>query len=86
MAAGKGAPRDSDLQEAMVGTPVEGGVAAPLKRGDLVFWRGHVGIMIDGEYMIHASGHQMAVVIEPLRTAAERMAKSAGQPTAVKRL
>jgi cell wall-associated NlpC family hydrolase len=86
MAAGRGAPRDSDLQEAMVGTPVEGGVAAPLKRGDLVFWRGHVGIMIDGEYMIHASGHQMAVVIEPLRTAAERMAKTAGQATGVKRL
>jgi cell wall-associated NlpC family hydrolase len=86
MAAGKGAPRDADLQEAMLGTPVEGGAAAPLKRGDLVFWRGHVGIMIDGEYMVHASGHQMAVVIEPFRVAAERMAGTAGPPTSVRRL
>jgi cell wall-associated NlpC family hydrolase len=86
MAVGKGAPRDSDLQEAMLGVPVEGGTTAPLKRGDLVFWRGHVGIMIDGEYLIHASGHQMAVVIEPLRAAAERMAKTEGPPTSIKRL
>jgi cell wall-associated NlpC family hydrolase len=86
MAAGKGSPRDTDLQEAMVGTAVEGGAAAPLKRGDLVFWRGHVGIMIDGEYLLHASGHAMAVVIEPLRSAADRMAATAGPPTSVKRL
>ncbi len=86
MTAGKGAPRDSDLQEAMVGSPVAGGTAAQLKRGDLVFWKGHVGIMIDGEYMIHASGHQMAVVIEPLRAAAERMAKTAGPVTSVRRV
>ena len=85
-AAGKGAPRDSDLQEAMVGAPVEGGPAAPLKRGDLVFWRGHVAIMIDGEYIIHASGHEMAVVIEPLRAAAERTTATAGPPTSVRRL
>jgi hypothetical protein len=45
-----------------------------------------VGIMIDGEYMIHASGHQMTVVIEPRRTAGERMAATAGLPTSVRRL
>jgi cell wall-associated NlpC family hydrolase len=85
MAGGKGAPRDSDLQEAMVGEPVEGGAAAPLKRGDLVFWRGHVGIMIDGEYILHASGHQLAVAIEPLRTAVARMAATTGPVTSVRR-
>ena len=52
---------------------VAGGAEAPLARGDLVFWTGHVGIMIDGEYMVHASGHHMAVVIEPLRDAVERI-------------
>jgi cell wall-associated NlpC family hydrolase len=86
MAAGKGAPRDSDLQEAMVGTPVDGGTAMPLKRGDLVFWRGHVGVMIDGEYLVHASGLQMAVVIEPLGAVVERLAPEAGPTTSVKRI
>jgi cell wall-associated NlpC family hydrolase len=72
MAAGHNAPRDTDLQETMIGHPVAGGVA-DIRRGDLVFWPGHVGIMIDGEYMIHASGHQMAVVIEPLADVATRI-------------
>ena len=66
----------------MIGHPVEGGAAAGLRRGDLVFWHGHVGIMIDGEYMIHASGHQMAVVIEPLADAVGRI----GMPRTVRRL
>ncbi len=78
-AAGHAAPRDTDLQEAMTGHPVEEG--ARLRRGDLVFWRGHVGIMIDGEYMIHASGHQMAVAIEPLADAVGRI----GVPRTVRR-
>ena len=72
MAAGHNAPRDTDLQETMLGHPVDGGAPA-LHRGDLVFWRGHVGVMIDGEYMIHASGRQMAVVIEPLADAVARI-------------
>jgi cell wall-associated NlpC family hydrolase len=72
MAAGHNAPRDTDLQQTMLGHPAEGGAAA-LHRGDLVFWAGHVGIMIDGEYMIHASGHHMAVVIEPLADAVARI-------------
>ncbi len=80
MAAGHTAPRDTDLQAAMIGHAVEEG--APLRRGDLVFWPGHVGIMIDGEYMVHASGHQMAVVIEPLADAVARI----GVPRTVRRL
>ncbi len=73
MAAGHAAPRDTDLQAAMIGRPLEGGTAAGLRRGDLVFWAGHVGILIDGETMIHASGRQMAVVIEPLADAVARI-------------
>jgi cell wall-associated NlpC family hydrolase len=87
MAAGKSAPRDTDLQEKMLGVAVEGGIGAPLHRGHLVFWKGHVGIMIDGEYLLHATGHQMAVVIEPLPLLVERILKSGnGPPTSVKRL
>ena len=86
MAAGKIAPRDTDLQERMVGSVVEGGTSAPLRRGDLVFWKGHVAIMIDGEYMIHASGHHMSVVIEELKDAINRVAKTGSAVTSVKRL
>jgi len=81
MAAGHHAPRDSDLQEAMVGEAVAADIGA-LQRGDLVFWPGHVGFMLDGEYLLHASGHQMAVVIEPLSDAVGRI----GEPRTVRRL
>ena len=86
MAAGIPAPRDTDLQERSLGSAVDGGLAAHLKRGDLIFWKGHVGIMIDGEYLIHANGHHMATVIEPLAHVVTRIAAKAGQPTNVGRL
>ena len=85
-AAGIAAPRDTDHQEAMLGAEVEGGVSAPLHRGDFVFWAGHVGIMIDGEYLLHANGHHMATVIEPLEVVVERIAAKTGRPTSVRRL
>ena len=90
MAAGIRAPRDTDLQERALGQPVEGGVAAPLHRGDLVFWlgdgAGHVGIMIDGEYLLHANGRHMAVVIEPLADLVARIGQKTSQPTSVRRM
>jgi cell wall-associated NlpC family hydrolase len=90
MAAGKKAPRDSDLQETALGNIVEGGIAGPLHRGDLVFWlghhAGHVGIMIDGEYVLHANGHHMVVVIEPLAEVVARIGAKTSQPTSVRRL
>jgi len=83
-AAGILAPRDTDLQQAALGETVDG---AGLRRGDLVFWKGHVGVMLDGEHMIHANGHHMAVAVEPLRQAADRIrAKEFGAITAIKRL
>lgn len=86
-AAGIAAPRDSDMQQAEVGAailnpdPLEG-----LERGDLVFWKGHVGIMADSVMLIHANAHHMAVVAEPVQDAAERVAKSGSHITAVKRI
>lgn len=89
-AAGVAAPRDTDLQEKALGNAVEGDTTAALRRGDLVFWlghwAGHVGIMIDGEYLLHANGHHMAVVIEPLAEVIARIAGKTGRPTSVKRL
>lgn len=58
--AGVSAPRDSDMQAACLGTPVADG-QGPLKRGDLVFCPGHVGIMEDAETLLHANARDMAV-------------------------
>ena len=85
-AAGISAPRDSDMQEEALGEKVvlDG---ASLLRGDLVFWKGHVGIMLDGERLLHANGFHMLTAIEPLATARERiLANSYGPITSVRRL
>jgi hypothetical protein len=52
-----------------------------------VFWKGHVGLMLDADRLIHANGHHMAVAVEPLREAVERIAvKSFGAVTSIRRL
>ena len=87
-AAGLAAPRDSDMQEATLGEPVAiDAPGAPLKRGDLVFWKGHVGIMRDPATLLHANGWHMKVVCEPLIQASKRIAASGGgEVTSVRRL
>ncbi len=87
-AAGLYAPRDSDMLETALGEPLAvGDDLAGLQRGDLVFWRGHVGIMQDGERVLHANGHHMMVASEPLREARDRiLAKSYGPITSFRRL
>ena len=82
-ATGRPCPRDSDQQAAL------GEAVAPeaLRRGDLVFWRGHVAIMINPTDIIHANGNRMAVTIEPLGEAIARTsANGGGEPTAYRRL
>jgi cell wall-associated NlpC family hydrolase len=86
-AAGIDAPRDSDMQQAELGRPVEiGKDLGGLERGDLVFWKGHVGIMVDGFLLLHANAHHMAVVIESLEAAVSRIARTGLAITAVKRI
>jgi cell wall-associated NlpC family hydrolase len=86
-AAGHACPRDSDMQRAQVGEAVPFGEdLGGLVRGDLVFWPGHVGIMLDPHRLLHANAHHMAVAIEPLRTTADRIARTGSTITAVKRL
>ncbi len=84
--AGIGCPRDTDMQEAALGEPLPPGLDG-LLRGDLVFWKGHVGLMLDAERLIHANGHHMAVAVEPLHAAVARIAeKSFGAVTSIRRL
>ena len=87
-AAGVAAPRDTDLQEKALGKPLvfDAGLAG-LKRGDLVFWRGHAGIMQDETRLLHANAYHMLVVSEPLRTVRDRILAKTSQPiAAIKRL
>jgi len=86
MIAGRAAPRDTDMQRDAVGTLLPGGVDAILRRGDLVYWQGHAGMLIDSERLLHASGYHMAVVIEPIAAAVQRIAATAGRPLCVRRL
>ena len=86
-ASGRPCPRDSDMQLAEVGeSAVVGNDLGGLARGDLVFWPGHVGIMLDPVRLLHANAHHMAVAVEPLRVAAERIARTGQAIAAVKRL
>jgi len=86
MVAGVAVLRDTDMQAATIGRPVEGGVEGGLARGDLVYWKGHVAIAVDGDTIVHASGYHMAVVAEPLAGALARIARTSGPPVAVRRL
>lgn len=82
-ACGIAAPRDSDMQAAALGINIEGGP----RRGDIVFFPGHVGIMVDPSRLLHANAFYMSTVIEPLADIVERLRSKHEQPvTAVKRL
>jgi len=84
---GTEAPRDSDMQAESLGTPVpfEGDRAA-LRRGDLVFWPGHVGIWLDDGQFVHANATHMMTVAEPFAEAARRIREATGSGvTAVRR-
>jgi len=83
-AAGHSCPRDSDMQEKALGHVVED-LSRP-QRGDLVFWKGHVGIMLDGARMIHANASFMNVTVERLSEAITRIAKTGSEVTSLKRL
>ncbi len=86
-ATGRDCPRDADQQEAQLGTDVEiRADLSGLQRGDLVFWKGHVGIMDDAFDLVHANAHHMMTTVEPLNDAARRIKKSAGPITSIKRL
>lgn len=77
-------PGDSDMQCDQLGTDIPEG--APLMRGDLMFWKGHVGMMVDADTLIHANAHHMACRYEPIDQAILRIvAQGDGPVTARKR-
>ncbi len=78
-------PGDSDMQAAALGARVEGGT--PPRRGDLLFWKGHVAWVSGPDTILHANAHHMAVAHEGLAEAVARIAAQGGGPvTAHRRL
>jgi len=85
-AAGIGCPRDSDMQESGLGRALSDADMHILKRGDLIFWKGHVAIARDAETIVHANAHHMMTAIEPTKAAIARIAAAGNQVTSIKRL
>ena len=75
---GMESPRDTDQQMAALGDEIE--PDAPLQRGDIIFFPGHVGFMADGDNLIHANAHWMQVTTEPLADVVSRLADGHARP------
>lgn len=85
-ACGIPSPRDSDMQQAALGAELSRADRATFKRGDLLFWKGHVAIARDASTMVHANAHAMATAIEPISEAIARIMSDGGALIGVKRL
>ncbi|HEX3486716.1 MAG TPA: C40 family peptidase [Micropepsaceae bacterium] len=84
-AGGIKAPRDTDMIESAIGIAIA--PDSELRRGDLIFWKGHVGVMLDAARLIHANGYFMQVSVEPLAEVRARTLASENLPVrTIKRL
>ncbi|WP_300514553.1 C40 family peptidase [Aliiroseovarius sp.] len=79
-AAGRACPRDSDMQEGL-GREMDG----TLQRGDLLFWKGHVAMVVDADRIIHANAHHMAVAYEGIEEAISRIETQGDGPVTARR-
>jgi cell wall-associated NlpC family hydrolase len=85
-ASGTGCPRDSDMQQQGLGRLLGPNQSGQLKRGDLMFWKGHVAIVRDADTIVHANAHHMATAIENTGDAIARIKAAGSEITAIKRL
>jgi Bacterial dipeptidyl-peptidase Sh3 domain/NlpC/P60 family len=85
-AAGIDCLRDSDMQQGSLGRALDLAEANKLRRGDLLFWKGHVAIARDAGTVVHANAHHMATVIENTEAAIARIKASGSDLVAIKRL
>ncbi|MGA2310855.1 MAG: NlpC/P60 family protein [Xanthobacteraceae bacterium] len=86
-ACGISCPRDSDMQEEALGSPVAAATdRSNLQRGDLVFWTGHVAIVRDRATFLHANAFHMAVAIEPIDDAVARIRAAGGEVSGIRRI
>lgn len=82
-ACGIDCPGDSDMQEAELGDSLD--PKEPLQRGDLLFWKGHVAMMVDADVLIHANASTMSVAYEPLDSAIFRIGSQGDGPVTSRR-
>jgi cell wall-associated NlpC family hydrolase len=85
-AAGIGCPRDSDMQLDSLGRRLGPDDSKALRRGDLLFWKGHVAIARDAGTIVHANAFHMATAIETAAEALARIGQTGGELIAIKRL
>jgi cell wall-associated NlpC family hydrolase len=85
-AAGVDCLRDSDMQQASLGHAIDLAEARKLRRGDLLFWKGHVAIARDAATIVHANAHHMATAIEDTTSAIARIKAAGSDLVAIKRL
>ncbi len=78
LATGKHAQRTAGEQMALIGEYVPISLK-DRKRGDLIFWPAHVGVMIDGRSLFHVNGNASMATEEPLATVLERMRSELGE-------
>ena len=79
MRCGIDIPRDSDMQENMIGREA---ICEPdlsdVRRGDIIYWKRHCGIWIDQATFIHANATDMAVAVQPLKRILHYLSESTG--------
>lgn len=82
-ACNRACPRDTDMQRGFFAEIAE----AERRRGDLVFWKGHVAVLLDADTILHANAFHMAVAVEPLAEAIARIeAAGVGAPLGWRRV
>lgn len=81
--AGLRVPRDSDMQREGIGEAIPDD--APLRRGDFLFFPGHVGIMVDEARLLHANAYWMGTVVEPLVDVIARLQPDHEEPVLARR-
>lgn len=72
---GRACPGDSDMQMSL-GRLLPAN--EPMKRGDLIFWKGHVALIVDRDRLIHANGHTMSVAYEGIKDCIARVSAGGG--------
>jgi cell wall-associated NlpC family hydrolase len=82
MQAGYACQRDTYMQEATLGQEIKEG----FERGDLVFWKGHVGILQSSHQLLHANASFMQTVSEDFDNACQRIEETDGSITSIRRL
>lgn len=81
--AGRTARRDSDMLFADAGADLP--ADAPPRRGDIAWWPGHIGVMVDSTRLLHANAFHMTTLVEPLAEVAARAAADGGPPPWLRR-